>query len=70
MARSPMEELARLSPEVQARWLAEQPVHVLEQMARREWWWIGRPEQQTPAGKWFVWLIQTGRGWEIGRAHV
>jgi phage terminase large subunit-like protein len=58
-----MEELARLSPEVQARWLAEQPVHVLEQMARREWWWIGRPEQQTPAGKWFVWLIQTGRGW-------
>jgi phage terminase large subunit-like protein len=58
-----MEELARLPAEVRARWLAEQPVEILEQMARREWWWIGRPEQHPPAGKWFVWLIRSGRGW-------
>lgn len=58
-----MEELAQLAPEVQARWLAEQPDWAVEQMARRAWWWIGRPEQHAPDGKWFVWLIQTGRGW-------
>jgi phage terminase large subunit-like protein len=23
----------------------------------------GRPEQQLPAGDWFVWLILSGRGW-------
>jgi phage terminase large subunit-like protein len=58
-----MEELAQLPPPVQARWLAEQPAWVLEQMARREWWWIGRPEQHASPGKWFVWLILSGRGW-------
>lgn len=58
-----MEELALHSPEVQAKWLADQPSWALHQMARREWWWIGRPEQQSPPGDWFVWLILSGRGW-------
>lgn len=58
-----MEELAHLPADRQAAWLAEQPPWALEEMARREWWWIGRPEQQPPAGKWFVWLIRSGRGW-------
>lgn len=58
-----MEELARLPVSAQADWLAGQPAWALEEMARREWWWIGRPEQQQPSGKWFVWLILSGRGW-------
>lgn len=63
MALSPMQELARLPAQAQASWLASQPDWAVNEMARGEWWWLGRPEQQTPIGDWFVWLILTGRGW-------
>ena len=57
-----MQELAKLPPEVAAQWLAEQEPWAIEQMARGEWWWVGRPEQQAPPGAWFVWLLMSGRG--------
>lgn len=57
-----MEALARLDPDVQAKWLAEQPEWALADMAKGEWWWTGRPEQQAPPGPWFVWLLLAGRG--------
>jgi hypothetical protein len=28
-----------------------------------DWSFWGRPDQQMPAGDWFVWMIMTGRGW-------
>lgn len=62
MARSPKTELALLPPEAQARWLAEQPDWVIQDIARGEWWWTGRPEQQAPPGDWFIWLLLSGRG--------
>lgn len=63
MARSPLEVLASVSPQRRAAWLAEQPAWVLAEILRREWWWVARPEQLTPVGRWFVWLILSGRGW-------
>jgi phage terminase large subunit-like protein len=60
--RSPKTELALLPPEVQARWLAQQPDWVLQEILRGEWWWTGRPEQQPPPGDWFIWLLLSGRG--------
>jgi phage terminase large subunit-like protein len=62
MARSPMQELAKLPPEVASRWLAEQEDWVLRDISRGAWWWTGRPEQQAPLGDWFVWLLLSGRG--------
>lgn len=63
MSLSPMQELAQLPVLLQREWLARQEPWAIEEMVRREWWWIGRPEQQPPPGRWFVWLILTGRGW-------
>lgn len=59
---SPLQELASLPEEVAAAWLAEQPPEILTAIARGEWWWVGRPEQQAPPGDWFVWLLLSGRG--------
>jgi len=56
-------------------YLARQPEHEWENyinalddkqradLIRKPWWFIGRPEQQEPDGKWTVWLILAGRGW-------
>lgn len=62
MADSPLKLLSRLSPRAQELWLAEQPDWALRDMARGEWWYVGRPEQQAPPGNWFVWLLLSGRG--------
>lgn len=62
MTLSAAQKLAELRPEVQARWLAEQPDWALKEILRQEWWWTGRPEQFHPPGGWFVWLIMSGRG--------
>ena len=62
MALSPHQELASLPEEVAAEWLSRQPEWALRDIARKAWWWIGRPEQQHPPGNWFVWLIMSGRG--------
>lgn len=58
-----METLASVSPRERAAWLAAQEDWTLRDILRREWWWIARPEQHAPPGRWFVWLILTGRGW-------
>lgn len=57
-----MQELAKLTPAAQRAFLAEQEPWALQDMARGEWWWTGRPEQQEPPGNWFVWLLLSGRG--------
>lgn len=62
MAWSAKTELAMLPPEKAARWLAEQPDWVIQDIARGEWWWTSRPEQQAPPGDWFIWLLLSGRG--------
>jgi len=62
MSRSPLEELAALSPAVREQFVAAQPDWVIRDMRLGEWWWTARPEQRTPPGDWFVWLIRSGRG--------
>jgi phage terminase large subunit-like protein len=57
-----MQELARLTPAAQREFLSKQEPWALQDMARGEWWWTGRPEQQAPPGNWFVWLLLSGRG--------
>lgn len=57
-----MQQLAELSEPAQRAFLAQQPDWALREMARGEWWWVGRPEQQQPPGNWFVWLLLSGRG--------
>lgn len=57
-----MQRLAKLSPQGQLAFLKEQPDWALQDMARGEWWWVGRPEQQAPPANWFVWLLLSGRG--------
>lgn len=59
---SPLQKLASLPADAAAEWLAEQEPHILEAIARGEWWWVGRPEQQAPPGDWYVWLLLSGRG--------
>lgn len=36
---------------------------MIEELNRKPWWFISRPEQQEPEGNWFIWLILSGRGW-------
>jgi phage terminase large subunit-like protein len=35
---------------------------ILDQMAREEWWWVSRPEQNPPDGDWSVHCYLAGRG--------
>lgn len=39
----------------------------LAEMARDEWWWTGRPEQNPPDGPWSVCLVLSGRGFGKSR---
>jgi phage terminase large subunit-like protein len=58
-------QLARLSPAGVQQFLTEQATEhpwALNEMAAGEWWYRGRPEQQAPPGRWFVWLLLSGRG--------
>ena len=67
MARSLADEIARLPIEEQEAWLASLPPERVIEISKRPWWFIGRPEQQTPEGLWRIWLILTGRGWGKSR---
>jgi phage terminase large subunit-like protein len=62
MSQSPKQILAGLSPDLRKAWLQEQPDWVLREIRAGEWWWTARPEQRTPPGDWFVWLLTPGRG--------
>lgn len=63
MAQSLFEEFQALPFEEAAERVAALPEAVAKDVLRRPWWFIGRPEQQTPPGDWSVWLILSGRGW-------
>jgi phage terminase large subunit-like protein len=62
MARSLKQILAAMPPARQRAWLMEQTPKSLEEIARNEWWWTGRPEQMPPPGEWLIYLILSGRG--------
>lgn len=68
MAKSLYEHYLDLTPEERADYLARTPDEVVEGMARREWWFLARPEQREPEGDWQVWLILAGRGFGKTRA--
>lgn len=63
MAQSLYDQVASASAEEQEAWVKSLPDHVVENLHRQPWWYIGRPEQQTPEGDWSIWLIMSGRGW-------
>lgn len=62
MGASVQHQLANLSPAARRQWLGEQPEWALQEMAAGEWWYRARPEQLEPPGRWFVWLLLSGRG--------
>jgi phage terminase large subunit-like protein len=43
-------------------WLATCDSQTLIEMARGEWWFIARPKQTPPPGKWMIYLALAGRG--------
>ena len=54
--------MAKLSPAKRAEIISELTVEEAESLLY-DWTLWGRPEQVTPQGDWFVWLIRSGRGW-------
>jgi phage terminase large subunit-like protein len=62
------QRVATLPQQMQESWLAAQPLSVLEEIVRGEWWWTARPEQVPPPGNWLVALALAGRGWGKSRA--
>jgi predicted phage terminase large subunit-like protein len=58
------DELALLSDEERAAWIAELTPDELAALMARDWSVVARPEQLLPEGHdWLVWLIRAGRGW-------
>lgn len=68
MGLSLAEKFAHLDPDERVSWVEGQPVQVLEEIARGEWWWNARPEQIPPPGDWLIHLALAGRGWGKTRA--
>lgn len=68
MGLSLAERFARLPQEQRLAWLQQQPLDVLVQITRGEWWWMSRPEQVPPPGNWFIHLALAGRGWGKSRS--
>lgn len=68
MGLSLAERFAQLPAEERLAWIRMQPLDVLTQIARGEWWWTSRPEQIPPPGDWFIHLALAGRGWGKSRA--
>jgi phage terminase large subunit-like protein len=63
MSKSAKQLAAALTTQELATWLAEVDEATLRDIERDAWWWVRRPEQATPPGDWFIWLILSGRGW-------
>ena len=63
MGKSLAKQVANLAPAERDKWLNSLDAKTLDELAQKPWWFIGRPEQQEPAGDWSVWLILAGRGW-------
>lgn len=68
MALSLAQRFALLPKAEREQWLDEQEPWVLEEIARKEWWWTGRPEQTPPPGPWLLALALCGRGWGKSRS--
>jgi phage terminase large subunit-like protein len=62
------ERVALKTPEEIDDWINELEMDLLEQLATKPWWFVGRPEQFEPVGSWTIWLILTGRGFGKTRA--
>lgn len=62
MGLSVKTQLAQMPPRAAAAWLAAQPDWMIQEIVRDEWWYTARPEQKSPPGGWFVWLLLAGRG--------
>lgn len=60
--------LALLPREEQERWLnsCDEPTRL--EMARDEWWYVARPKQIPPPGKWMIYLALAGRGFGKSKA--
>lgn len=52
-----------LPVEQQRAWIAEQPIAILDEIARGDWWWEARPSQIPPKGAWSIHLVLSGRGY-------
>lgn len=63
MAPSLRERLASVDAVERRRIVDAMDAALAAQLARQPWWFVGRPEQQTPEGDWSIWLILAGRGW-------
>lgn len=63
MGLSIREKIQALSKSERQEWISGLPEHIVFDLSRKPWWYIGRPEQQEPEGDWHVWLILSGRGW-------
>jgi phage terminase large subunit-like protein len=63
MALSMLEYLTTLPEEEKRAVINNLSEEQRVEMLTLPWWFIGRPEQQLPEGKWGVWLILAGRGW-------
>lgn len=63
MGLSHYERLKQLPKEKQLEYAESLHPDALKELNRKPWWFIGRPEQQTPEGNWHIWLILSGRGW-------
>lgn len=63
MGLSLYEKISRKPKHLREQWVASLPNNLVEDIAKKPWWFIGRPEQQEPEGDWNVWLILSGRGW-------
>lgn len=62
MALSLKQRFAMLPRHLREQWLDAQPPDVLEEIARGEWWWLRRPEQDPPEGDQMINLFLAGRG--------
>lgn len=56
------EQILQLPKAKQLEFFDSLDAETLAQIARDEWWWVGRPEQMHPPGDWSVWLFLAGRG--------
>lgn len=63
MSDSLAKTISRLSVERQEEWLDALETGLKEELAKSPWWFVGRPEQQLPAGDWSIWIMKTGRAW-------
>lgn len=66
MAASPSiaDRVSTLSLDERAAWIDQLDEDLLIEVARRDWWYIARPEQLAPDDpEWAIWLVLAGRGW-------